>query len=92
MGEIGRITKTVGVDDLPEDIREKFVAGTPVSVTFEGELAESEGVATRPSVPPEELEQRLAALRKIWGAGADLGTTTEEAVQRIRALRDEWDD
>lgn len=92
MGEVGRITRTVSVDELPEDMREKFVPGTPVSVTFEGELSASEAVATPPSISPEELEQRLAALRRIWGAGAGLGTTTEEAVQRIRALRDEWDD
>ncbi|BDA82665.1 hypothetical protein Sa4125_02070 [Aureimonas sp. SA4125] len=28
---------------------------------------------------------------RYWGAASHLGTTTEEAVARIRALRDEWD-
>ncbi|WAP69909.1 hypothetical protein [Jiella pelagia] len=84
MGEIGRITKTVSVDELPEEMREKFVPGTPVSVTFEGRLADK-------PLTPEEIEVRKRSLLKYWGAAAHLGTTSEEAVARIRALRDEWD-
>ena len=94
MGEIGRITKTVSVDELPEDVRSKFVSGTPVSVTFEGELnpsATPHGADGTLPLSPEEIERRKEAIRKLWGVGADLGTTTEEAVARIRALRDEWD-
>ena len=94
MGEIGKITRTLSVDELPEDVRSKFVSGTPVSVTFEGEMNPSttarEAEAASP-LSPEEIERRKEAIRRLWGVGADLGTTTEEAVARIRALRDEWD-
>ncbi|TFF19781.1 hypothetical protein E3C22_19040 [Jiella endophytica] len=94
MGEIGRITKTVSVDELPEDMRERFVPGTPVSVTFEGEMypsAAAHDAKETPNLSVEEIERRKASLHRFWGVGADLGTTTEEAVARIRALRDEWD-
>ncbi|GGD05524.1 hypothetical protein [Aureimonas glaciei] len=39
---------------------------------------------------PEQADKEPRYLR-YWGAASHLGTTTEEAVARIRALRDEWD-
>jgi hypothetical protein len=68
------------VEKLPEDLREG-IEGRYVSVTVETEVAKAESGTPRLSWP--EIRERLKERR--------LSTTTEEAVARIRALRDEWD-
>ncbi|GGK39882.1 hypothetical protein [Salinarimonas ramus] len=45
----------------------------------------------RPPLPPEEIERRGALFDRFFGSHAHLNTSIEEAVERIRALRDEDD-
>ncbi|MDI4656413.1 hypothetical protein [Xanthobacter autotrophicus] len=79
------------VEKLPEDLREGLPEGATVTVTVEE-------VATKPSL--EELKALVKDILEnpkpmtIEEARALVGprnVTAEEAVQRIRALRDEWD-
>jgi hypothetical protein len=64
---------------LPNDLRGSIAASASVTVTVEEE----------PARKPLSLEE-LIALTKQAQARAR-GTTIEEAVDRIRKLRDEWD-
>lgn len=76
------VVKDYPVSRLPEDLREGLDAGDSVTVTIEPD--------DRPRGPTvEELVAQLEALRQNpkWPT-----TTAEEAVRRIRELRDEWDD
>ncbi|MBB3773611.1 hypothetical protein FHS55_004253 [Angulomicrobium tetraedrale] len=77
------------VEKLPEDLREG-IEGTHVRVTLVTEV-----------VPGSEADDRIDAILRnpqpmtIEQARASVGrrgTTTDEAVARIRALRDEWGD
>ncbi|MGJ3265654.1 MAG: hypothetical protein ACFE0R_20740 [Salinarimonas sp.] len=43
-------------------------------------------------LPPEEIERRGALFDRFFGSHAHRNTSIEEAVARIRALRDEDDD
>ncbi|WP_414832237.1 hypothetical protein [Afifella sp. YEN Y35] len=45
-----------------------------------------EDTGSRSSAP-----QRTGGLYRLFGAAAEKNTSVEEAVARIRALRDEWD-
>ena len=42
-----------------------------------------------PRPPSDEVERRRAFLQEIWESAGPRETTTEEAVRRIRQLRDE---
>ncbi|WP_349370432.1 hypothetical protein [Salinarimonas sp.] len=44
-----------------------------------------------PPLPPEEVERRGRLFDRFFGSHAHLNTSIEEAVVRIRALRDEDD-
>ena len=66
---------------LPDDLREGIDPGGHVTVT----VVEEEQRPTR-----EKLAQLLEQARRRSGAVGDV--STEEAVRRIRDLRDEWDD
>ncbi|ADH87592.1 conserved hypothetical protein [Ancylobacter novellus DSM 506] len=76
------------VDRLPEDLREG-IEGPYVSVTVVTEEAPAgvderiEAILRNPK--PMTIEEARARV-------GERGTTTEEAVARIRALRDEWDE
>jgi len=65
------------VDRLPEDLREG-IEGPYVSVVIETEKS-----APRPQLTWQELRAKLKERQ--------VSVTTEEAVARIRALRDEWE-
>lgn len=65
---------------LPEELREGIEPGASVRVTVEEE-------ARRKPLDPEKLLELMRAAQ----ANAP-GTTLDEAVARIRALRDEWED
>jgi hypothetical protein len=65
---------------LPHDLRGSIASGASVTITVVEERS-----AKR--VPMPELVRRT---REIQAARS--GTSIEEAVARIRALRDEWDD
>jgi hypothetical protein len=64
---------------LPEELRKGFSADAAVKVTVEEEPRK-----------PLSREQLLDLMREAQAHAP--GTTLEEAVARIRALRDEWDD
>lgn len=73
------------VENLPEDLR--MLVGTAESVTIE--LTED------PSpLKPLTREEAVTMMRQSQAEHAARGASisTEEAVRRIRDLRDEWDD
>lgn len=74
------------VEKLPEDLRE--LVGDARSVTVE---LTAERVS---SLKPLTRDELVAMIRLSQKEHAARGTsvTTEEAVRRIRELRDEWDD
>jgi hypothetical protein len=72
------VIKHYPASKLPDDLREGIAPWVSVKVTVEVETA------ARLSI--EELVRRSRELQK-----SSPGTTIEEAVARIRALRDEWD-
>lgn len=73
------------VENLPEDLR--ALVGDAVSVKVE---------LTEDTVPLKPLTQAeaVALMRQMQRENAARGTnvTADEAVRRIRELRDEWDD
>lgn len=71
------------VKKLPKDLRDAVSGSKVVRLTIEAEESPKE---TR------SLEDLLAETRKLHEEGKIQPVTTEEAVARIRALRDEWDD
>ena len=80
MGEHKRIViEDYPVENLPEELRGGIETGHRVTVTVEDRV--------KPAIPDFETK-----LTRFWGACAYRGTTAEEAVARVRALRDEWDD
>ena len=64
---------------LPADLRAQFPERSSVTVTIEDEVRN-----------PITREQLLEMFRKARENAP--GTTLDEAVARIRALRDEWED
>ena len=74
------------VEKLPEDLRS--LVGDAASVTVE--LTEEHGAVLKPLTQQEAV----ALMRQSQREHAVQGTsvTAEEAVRRIRELRDEWDD
>ena len=64
---------------LPEELRKGFSTDAAVRITVEEEPRK-----------PLSREQLLDLIRQAQANAP--GTTMEEAVARIRALRDEWDD
>ena len=74
------------VEKLPEDLRN--LVGNVDSVTIE--LTEERA----PMLKPLTQQEAVALMRQSQREHAAQGTsvTAEEAVRRIRQLRDEWDD
>lgn len=68
---------------LPVDLREGIDPSGHVTVTVVAEDAPPEHVMT--------LEEILDQVRRLREEGQIEPVTTDEAVARIRALRDEWD-
>ena len=64
---------------LPAELRGGFVDGEYVNVTVEAD-----------AIKPPSREELLRVLNRHVPAGQ--GVSIEEAVSRIRELRDEWDD
>lgn len=66
--------------------------GDDVPITLEAWLREvDEQEPGSPPLPPEEVERRGAVWDRFFGAHAHRNTSIEEAVARIRTLRDEDD-
>ncbi|WJH41843.1 hypothetical protein N7E02_16505 [Aliirhizobium terrae] len=81
------------VANLPEDLREGLADGATVRIVVEVEEKPvdfdallSLAMAAKPVKPEEIMEMR----RKILADGRP-SVTMEDAVARIRELRDEWD-
>lgn len=68
------------VADLPADLRASFPGSGYVKVTVEVET------------PRKSLAELLAELPQRNPQETSRGVTLDEAVARVRALRDEWDD
>ena len=68
------------VSRLPQDLQAEIGKAKYVRVVIEQE-------ESRPTPSREDLLRLLEDAR-----GSARGITTEEAVSRVRALRDEWDD
>lgn len=79
------------VEKLPDDLRDGLPEGQTVTVTIENEakptLDELHEMVMGILANPQPMT--LAELRQMVGPR---NVTAEEAVARIRALRDEWDD
>ncbi len=82
------------VANLPEDLRQGFEVGATVKIVVEeeGEAKELDpllalALAAKPMKPEEVMEAR----RRLLADGRP-SVSMEEAVARIRELRDEWDD
>jgi hypothetical protein len=76
------------VERLPEDLREAFPDVHHVTVEVSAEAADDAGP------PPLSYEEAVAVVHMMRKRNAERGggVTEEEAVRRIRELRDEWDD
>jgi hypothetical protein len=81
------------VANLPEDLREGFADDATVRVVLEVEPSASEAVENDdPLLRKGPIEaHELMALRERYLALGHPRATEEEAVARIRELRDEWD-
>jgi len=73
------------VERLPEDLRAELAGQSTVTVTIEEEPPK------QPVSVRSPLTDVLAEARRLREAGVIKSVTAEEAVARIRALRDEWD-
>jgi hypothetical protein len=72
------------VENLPEDLREGLQAGATVRVVLEVE----DETIERPSMSFEESMRLINDYRR----DNPERVSVEDAVQRVRALRDEWDE
>lgn len=74
------------VEKLPEDLRAELVGQSTVTVTIEA----GEQSTAMPS--GSSIVEVLAEAKRLREAGVIKSVTAEEAVNRIRTLRDEWED
>lgn len=75
------VTEHYPASKLPDEVRQDIDPGLRVTVTV---VVEDE--ARKPPTIEQLRDMLDAAQRRA------IGVSTEEAVARIRALRDEWDD
>jgi hypothetical protein len=73
------VVEHVRVEDLPQKLREGLETGKLVRVTVEEET-------------PVDLPQPKRSMRSFIGAGRGQFGTSEEIVEHVRKMRDEWDD
>ena len=83
---------------LPEELRQGFGPDATVKIVIEEEgevdgrhvlrLADGDRISSDRSETVDELLEKIRAHKEKYGST----TSGDEAVQRIRALRDEWDD
>ncbi len=93
-------------EKLPDDVRNAVDPSRAVTLVIEqpddastaGGLTPLKGrlpgrdVTSPQAAPRKSLDELLAELSEPSARGKDDGVTMDEAVARIRALRDEWDD
>ena len=75
------------VANLPEDLREGFAADETVRVVIE---MEDQSALTDTQRKPMTGKDAVEAIRRYKALGRP-SVSPEEAVARIRELRDEWD-
>ncbi|NGP18349.1 hypothetical protein [Devosia aurantiaca] len=80
------------VEKLPEDLREHFPDAEAVTVSVLSEPAQP--FIHSGDKPRLSLDETFARLRSIQQRSMENGggVTAEEAVRRVRELRDEWGD
>ena len=76
------------VADLPEDLREGLATDANVRVTIEAVPR----VAGEPSLFDRPDEGAVLSLKDLFALRRPPYQSTEEIVDEIRRLRDEWDD
>jgi hypothetical protein len=76
------VRKNYPIEKLPADLREGLATTGEVTVT----ISASEG--PRPLTKTEAVD----LMRQMQTENRGKGVSVEEAVARIRSLRDEWDD
>ena len=84
------------VANLPEDLRAEFAGLETVTVSIHAEAENPDEDNSLQSFVPDRTKQRspqesVADLQRIRNSGLP-SVTSDEAVRRIRELRDEWDD
>jgi len=81
------------VERLPEDLREHFPGAETVTVelTTDNDKMDDDDADV---AQPLSANEAVALMRQMQkeNAARGINVTTEEAVRRIRELRDEWDD
>ncbi|AOO80749.1 hypothetical protein [Bosea vaviloviae] len=75
------------IEKLPEDLRAELTGQGTVTVTIETEMTPPQNVAAARASWNALLER----ISQLHATGAVKPVTSEEAVARVRALRDEWD-
>ncbi|MFG1278347.1 hypothetical protein [Xanthobacter autotrophicus] len=78
------------VEKLPEDLREGLAVGQTVTITVEEE-AKLDAESFDAKVADILSHPQPMTLREVRALVGPRNVTSEEAVARIRALRDEWD-
>lgn len=79
------------VEKLPEDLRAGFPQGGTVTVTLDE--AHKPTLEELRALALDTLEHpRAMTLRQLREMAGPRNVTADEAVARIRALRDEWDE
>jgi hypothetical protein len=79
------------VEKLPEDLRPLVEGASEVTIVL---TVEDDGEDEQNAPPPLPTEDAVALMRQMQreAAAAGRSVTGEEAVRRVRELRDEWDE
>jgi hypothetical protein len=79
------------VDKLPEDLRPLVEGASEVTIVL---TVEDDGDDEKVAPAPLSTEDAVALMRQMQREASAAGRTVtgEEAVRRIRELRDEWDE
>jgi len=77
------------VENLPEDLRGNLPAGTAVTVQITNETEQDDDAPA-----PLSVNDAVALMTRMQEENSRKGrsVTWDEAVKRVRDLRDEWDD
>lgn len=89
------------VSKLPEELQKEFAGFETVTLVGDGETADPDQKSGGNSMQ-DHYDEMMAAIKpmtwkELWEdrlanpANYDRGVTIEEAVARVRELRDEWD-
>lgn len=74
------------VEKLPEDLQAELVPGSTVTLTIEATELRSNQQPQRHG----NISDLLERIQKLRASGVIKPVTSEEAVERIRSLRNEW--